>query len=313
MSDPLRRPDTPDQPVKSPARSPRTPAPARIPGSLLVLGAAAVLTVYGAGFERTRLAAQQFADESAAGRRPLPPSGVSEAAATEVSPAAPMAEPAMTEPDAAVASNTSAGAAERSTDVTPSAAAVAPAPISAPASASAASSGAEQATSEPAPSTAVVTKPAAAQSKTNAEAPVAAKPTSTATAKSTASDATTPAAAIAVATTPVADTAVASSTVADSAAAAATAPPAPVWKDGTYTGWGTSRHGDIQVTLVITSGRIESADISRCETRYSCSWINHLQPQVVKRQSADVDYVSGATQSANAFYYAVLEALGKAK
>ena len=34
---------------------------------------------------------------------------------------------------------------------------------------------------------------------------------------------------------------------------------------------------------------------------------------VVSRQSADVDYVSGATQSTNAFYYAVLEALSKAK
>jgi uncharacterized protein with FMN-binding domain len=34
---------------------------------------------------------------------------------------------------------------------------------------------------------------------------------------------------------------------------------------------------------------------------------------VVKRQSADVDYVSGATQSTDAFYYAIVEALSKAK
>jgi uncharacterized protein with FMN-binding domain len=33
----------------------------------------------------------------------------------------------------------------------------------------------------------------------------------------------------------------------------------------------------------------------------------------VARQSADVDYVSGATQSANAFYTAIIEALSKAK
>ena len=85
------------------------------------------------------------------------------------------------------------------------------------------------------------------------------------------------------------------------------------WRDGTFTGWGTSRHGDIEATVVIANGRITSASISRCLTRYSCSWITHLQAQVVTRQSADVDYVSGATVSANAFYYAVLEALKAAK
>ena len=38
-----------------------------------------------------------------------------------------------------------------------------------------------------------------------------------------------------------------------------------------------------------------------------------LPPQVVTRQSPETDYVSGATQSTNAFYYAVVEALSKAK
>jgi len=89
--------------------------------------------------------------------------------------------------------------------------------------------------------------------------------------------------------------------------------PAPKWKDGTYYGWGTSRHGDIQAAVTIESGRIASATIAQCLTRYSCSVISALPPEVPQRQSAEVDYVSGATQSANAFYYAVLEALGKAK
>ena len=91
------------------------------------------------------------------------------------------------------------------------------------------------------------------------------------------------------------------------------APPAPMWKDGTYTGWGTSRHGDIQAAVVIEGGRIASATIAQCRTRYSCSVIERLPPQVAQRQSPDVDYVSGATQSANAFYYAVVDALSKAK
>jgi uncharacterized protein with FMN-binding domain len=80
-----------------------------------------------------------------------------------------------------------------------------------------------------------------------------------------------------------------------------------------FYGWGTSRHGDIEAKVEIRDGRIISAEVSQCLTRYSCSWISHLPGQVVTRQSADVDYVSGATQSANAFYYAVIEALTKAK
>jgi uncharacterized protein with FMN-binding domain len=94
---------------------------------------------------------------------------------------------------------------------------------------------------------------------------------------------------------------------------AASVPAASVWKDGTYTGWGSSRHGDIQASVVIEGGRIASATIAQCLTRYSCSVIEKLPPEVAQRQSPEVDYVSGATQSANAFYYAVTDALGKAK
>src|SRR5213075_1248383 len=49
----------------------------------------------------------------------------------------------------------------------------------------------------------------------------------------------------------------------------AAAPAAPKYKDGSYTGWGTSRHGDIEATVVISAGRIQSARISQCWTRYS--------------------------------------------
>ena len=96
------------------------------------------------------------------------------------------------------------------------------------------------------------------------------------------------------------------------------APPPPVvrqslYKDGTYEGWGTSRHGDIGVSVVIQDGRIASAIIAQCRTRYPCSWISQLPGQVVSRQSPNVDYVSGATQSVNAYYTAVVEALSRAK
>jgi uncharacterized protein with FMN-binding domain len=90
-------------------------------------------------------------------------------------------------------------------------------------------------------------------------------------------------------------------------------PPAPRYRNGTYLGWGTSRHGDIQAAVVIEDGRILSATIAQCLTRYSCSVIANLPPQVAQRQSPETDYVSGATQSTNAFYYAVVDALSKAK
>jgi uncharacterized protein with FMN-binding domain len=95
--------------------------------------------------------------------------------------------------------------------------------------------------------------------------------------------------------------------------APASPPPPPMWKDGSYLGWGTSRHGNIQAEVVVEGGRIASATIAQCRTRYSCNVIDRLPPQVAQRQSPDVDYVSGATQSANAFYFAVVDALSKAK
>jgi uncharacterized protein with FMN-binding domain len=85
------------------------------------------------------------------------------------------------------------------------------------------------------------------------------------------------------------------------------------YKDGTYYGWGTSRHGDIQAAVVIADGRIASTSIAQCLTRYSCSWIAALVPRVAARQSPPTEYVSGATESSYAFYDAVVEALAQAE
>jgi uncharacterized protein with FMN-binding domain len=112
--------------------------------------------------------------------------------------------------------------------------------------------------------------------------------------------------------TPPKDTAVKTATTA-TADTTAQSDKTVAYKDGMFTGWGTSRHGDIQATVMIKEGKIVGAVISECLTQYSCSWISMLPQQVLDRQSADVDYVSGATQSASAFYYAVLNALKKAK
>jgi uncharacterized protein with FMN-binding domain len=101
--------------------------------------------------------------------------------------------------------------------------------------------------------------------------------------------------------------------VVDSDAVPAAPAQTSLYKDGTYSAWGSCRHGDLEATIVIDGGRIASATISQCYTRYPCSWISNAPGQVVSRQSIDVDYVSGATQSINAFRDAVYLALAKAK
>ena len=165
-----------------------------------------------------------------------------------------------------------------------------------------------------------------------APAPVAAAPIAAAAPVATAGAApVTPAAAAPVAPAPAAPVApvapvapapaapiapVAPAPIAPVAPVAPVAPAAPVktgYRDGTYLGWGHCRHGDIQAQVVIVDGRIASATIATCLTRYSCSIIDKLPPQVAQRQSPDVDVISGATQSGDAFYYAVLDALYLAK
>ena len=91
------------------------------------------------------------------------------------------------------------------------------------------------------------------------------------------------------------------------------APAVKVWRDGKFVGWGGSRHGDIQATVVIEGGRIVSAQITDCQTRYPCDVIEKLPGQVVSRQSPNVQRISGATESADAFYSAVYFALQQAQ
>jgi uncharacterized protein with FMN-binding domain len=85
-----------------------------------------------------------------------------------------------------------------------------------------------------------------------------------------------------------------------------------VYRDGSYSGWGDSIHGRVQATVVIRRGRIITAQISTCRMRYPCSMIANLPAQVLERQSAGVDAVTGATQSAEAFSAAIDQALAQA-
>ena len=65
--------------------------------------------------------------------------------------------------------------------------------------------------------------------------------------------------------------------------------------------------------MVIQGGQIVSASVTQCQTRYPCSKVADLPAQVVARQSASVDAVSGATDSVQAYRGAVLGALAQAR
>ena len=133
-------------------------------------------------------------------------------------------------------------------------------------------------------------------SPTTAASSARAGPTST-TVPSTATTTTTPA------------------TVTPSSVPSATPSPTPVsgYRDGTYVGMGTSRHGSIEATVVIQGGKITSASVSSCNTRYPCSNVASLVKLVVTQQAVPVNHVSGATDSSTAYKTAVAKALAQAK
>jgi uncharacterized protein with FMN-binding domain len=91
-----------------------------------------------------------------------------------------------------------------------------------------------------------------------------------------------------------------------------TAPAVTAYRDGTYSGSGTSRRGGVIVSVTIASGRITNVAISSVSTEYPASRISSLPGQVVASQSSQVNSVSGATYSAQAFRQAVQAALQKA-
>jgi uncharacterized protein with FMN-binding domain len=87
----------------------------------------------------------------------------------------------------------------------------------------------------------------------------------------------------------------------------------PTYKDGTYTGSGNSRHGGMQVAVVIKDGKIVSANVTSCSTRYPCSDVNALIRSAVAKQGVPASHVSGATDSSQAYRQALTNALNQAK
>ena len=280
--------------------------------NLVALGSAAVLIVYTAGFAKTKPAADRMAAESAE-RRPRSASRAGAGAvgartvAGESGESTVSATPAVAVVDAPAVASVPSNASVVATS----------AGLTAPASSNAAVAGvpATSATvSKPAAATPSVSAPVATVE--TAPPPMATTPASvTVTPPVVAAPAAAPSAPAPekTAPAPVSTPAAAAPPAAPPATAAAKPAAKTTYKDGVYLGRGTSRHGDIEAMVEIQNGRIANAVISQCLTRYSCSWIAVLVPQVVARQSAEVDYVSGATVSSDAFYYAVTQALAQAK
>jgi uncharacterized protein with FMN-binding domain len=84
------------------------------------------------------------------------------------------------------------------------------------------------------------------------------------------------------------------------------------YKDGTYTGQGTSRRGGVNVSVTVQGGVITNVQITSVSTEYPVSRIASLPSLVVKQQGANVNVITGATYSSQAFKQAVQQALSLA-
>ena len=253
----------------------------KVANGVVALSSAAVLAIYGVGYARTRAAADRFAQQAAERRPHIPaPGGQREAIALDVaaSPVAPPETPVAEAPDL---SNTAAANVAATVSARP-----------------------DSPKKESTAPTARDTKPT--------QANVAATKNSPATVDVGAEDAppaVTPA-------EPVTTAAAETNTPTNPPAPAPAGPVEPAkvgYKDGTYYGWGTCRHGDIQAAVVVENGRIAAARVEKCLTRYSCNWVDPIPPRILLKQGTTYDYVSGATESSDAFQDAVAEALSQAK
>ncbi|MEP6763848.1 MAG: FMN-binding protein [Gemmatimonadaceae bacterium] len=271
----------------------------RTTNNLVALGAAGVVAVYAAGYVRTAAAAQRFSDESN-DRRPVPerdapsPQGIVTAGQTS---------------DARMAEkfgNSASGSAALIAKPTVVAATNAPSAVSVKSERRTKNDANVEADKSSTNDEAVKNAMASAASKAMAD--------TSKTAAAAAAPVTTPATTAATATViPPATTPPVAATEIPAKPEKAPLPPGVKWHDGRFVGYGQSRHGDIEATIEVWEGKISYVAISQCLTQYSCSFIEKLPQQVFDRQGPNVDNVSGATQSSNAFYYAIMQALQKAK
>ena len=86
------------------------------------------------------------------------------------------------------------------------------------------------------------------------------------------------------------------------------------YKDGTYTGTGTGFGGEMKLKVTIKKGKITKITvISKKDDEPFFTNAKALFNTIIKKQSTNVDKVSGATYSSNGIIEAVRDALSKAK
>ena len=271
----------------------------KVTNGVVVLSSAAVLAIYGVGYARTREAADRFAQQ-AAERHPRIPSPRAETRRRAVEEAPQLQADELAPPDTVKARTSKEDETSERAPRTVHAAA-------AEASAKSPSVNVQTPIGKPSrPETTIasnvsITPALSDEDGTGAAVSTPAPGASAAPAQPAAAATPSPAPAAAQAPIPAPSTA------------------APVeqakagYKDGTYYGWGSCRHGDIQAAVIIEEGKITAARVERCLTRYSCNWITPIPPRILVKQGTTYDYVSGATESSDAFQDAVAEALSQAK
>jgi len=107
-------------------------------------------------------------------------------------------------------------------------------------------------------------------------------------------------------------------------APAPTATPQPpassLYKDGTYTGPSVNAfYGQVRVQVVISNGRIKTVNFlnypndRRTSVRINSFAVPYLQSEAIQAQSANVDVISGATLTSEAFMISLQSALDGAR
>lgn len=106
----------------------------------------------------------------------------------------------------------------------------------------------------------------------------------------------------------------AAGTSAKSAGSVGTADESGTYKDGTFIGTASGYHGTVKVSVMIKNNKIKAIKV--LENHDDAAYFNRakgiLLPLMIKKQSTNVDAVSGATFSSNGIIKAVRNALSKA-
>jgi uncharacterized protein with FMN-binding domain len=90
--------------------------------------------------------------------------------------------------------------------------------------------------------------------------------------------------------------------------------PAAKWLDGAYQGTAPGMHGDIALTVTVAQGKLATVTIDKQEETVGVAdlALTRVPADIVKKQSASVDAVAGASVSSKAIMAAVENALTKA-